>query len=92
MKDYERQVTYESLKNFVNHAIEKDYQVDVIEGVLNDTFIIFNPDRKLSIKGVKARKYIVLYPKFYNAWSNTFHILMTDDDNKVDEFLKSEEI
>jgi hypothetical protein len=92
MKDYEKQITYESLKKFVNYSVENDYQVDVIEGVLNDTFIIFNTDRKLSIKGIKARKYIVLYPKFYNAWSNTFHVLMTDDDSKVDEFLKLKEI
>ena len=86
MKDYNRQITYESLNNFVDYANNEGYIVKVIEGVLNDTYIIFNENRELSVKGVKARDYIVLYPKFQNSWSNTFHILMTDDEKKVEEF------
>lgn len=87
MRNYERQVSYESLNNFVNYAIEKDYEVEVFEGALNDTYII-HANKKFGVKGVKNREYIILYPKFANAWSNTFHILLTDDENKVEEFRK----
>lgn len=91
MKDYSKQITYNSLNSFVDYAVENGYDLDVIEGVLNDTHVIYNVDKLLSIKGVKARDFIILYPKFQNEWSNTFHILMTDDESKVKEFLGVEE-
>lgn len=87
MKDYNKQITYESLNNFVDYAVNNGYEVEIIEGVLNNTYVIRNVDRQLSVKGVKPRDFIVLYPKFLNEWSNTFHILMTDDESKVEEFL-----
>ena len=87
MKDYNRQITYNSLNNFVDYANDKGYDLEVIEGVLNDTYIINNYDKELSIKGVKARDYIILYPKFQNTQSNSFHILMTDNEKKVSEFM-----
>lgn len=92
MKDYAKQITYDSLNSFVNYATEQGYDIEVIEGVLNDTCIIFNPSKDLSIKGVKAREYIILYPKYASAWHNTFHILMTDSEEKMQEFLQLEEI
>lgn len=88
MKDYNCQVTYKSQNDFINYANDKGYHIDIIEGVLNDTYIIYNTDKKLSIKGVKARDFIILYPKFLNSWQNTFHILMTDDKNRIAEFNK----
>ena len=87
MKDYNRQITCNSLNNFVDYTNDKGYDLEVIEGVLNDTYIINNYDKELSIKGVKARDYIILYPKFQNAKSNSFHILMTDNEKKVSEFM-----
>ena len=92
MKDYNNQITYKSQNDFVDYASKKGYHIEVIEGTLNYTYIIYNVNKKLSIKGVKARDFIILYPKFQNSWSNTFHILMTDDESKVKEFLKEVEI
>jgi hypothetical protein len=87
MRNYERQISYESLNNFVDYAFKKGYEVEVFEGVLNDTYII-HAYKDFGIKGVKNRDYIILYPKFSNEWSNSFHILLTDDENKVEEFRK----
>lgn len=91
MKDYNREINYESFNNFVEYAFENGYEVKVVEGVLNDTFIIYNHDKKLSIKGVKGRDYIILYPKFLNSWSNSFHILLSDNENRLEEFLTETE-
>lgn len=87
MKDYNKQITYESLNDFVQYANKQGYIIDIVEGVLNDTYVIYNEGKQLSIKGVKGRDYIILYPKFLNEWSNSFHILMTDDESKMQEFL-----
>lgn len=51
MKDYSKQITYKTLNNFVDYAVENGYDLDVIEGVLNDTYVIHNVDKRLSIKG-----------------------------------------
>ena len=87
MKDYNREITYSSLNNFVDYAVSKGYDLEVIEGVLNNTYIISNCDRELTIKGVKARDFIILYPKFQSSQSNSFHILMTDNEKEVNKFL-----
>ena len=87
MKDYNREITYSSLNNFVEYAVSKGYDLEVIEGALNDTYIINNHNKELSIKGVKARDFIILYPKFQTSQSNSFHILMTDNENEVNKFL-----
>ena len=87
MKDYNREITYSSLNNFVEYAVSKGYDLEVIEGALKDTYIINNYDKELSIKGVKARDFIILYPKFQTSQSNSFHILMTDNENEVNKFL-----
>ena len=87
MRNYERQISYESLNNFVDYAAENGYEIEVFEGTLNDTYII-HANKEFGIKKVKSRNYIILYPKFQNEWSNTFHILLTDDETKVEEFRK----
>jgi len=87
MRDYNREATYSSLNNFVDYANDKGYDIEITEGALNDTYIINNHNKELSIKGVKARDFIILYPKFQSAQSNSFHILMTNDKKKVNEFL-----
>ena len=86
-RNYERQISYETLNKFVDYAVENDYQIQQFEGVLNDTYII-NANKEFGLKGVKKRNYIILYPKFKNAWSDTFHIFLTDDETVVEEFEK----
>ena len=87
MKDYNRQITYNSQNDFLQYANDKGYDIETTEGVLNDAYIIHNHDKKLSIKGVKARDFIILYPKFQTSQSNSFHILMTDNENEVNKFM-----
>jgi hypothetical protein len=86
MKDYKKEITYESLNAFVQFANDKGYDIEIIEGALNDTYIINNHDKELSIKGVKARDYIILYPKFQTSRSNSFHLLMTNNKSYVNNF------
>ena len=92
MKDYNREINYKSFNEFADVAVNNSYEVEIVEGVLNDTYVIFNRDKQLYIKGVKPRDFIVLYPQFQNEWNNSFHILMTDDEKKVEQFLETEEV
>lgn len=87
MRNYGRQISYETFNNFVKYAFEKGYKMQQFEGALNDTYIIHSR-KEMGIKGVKRRDFIILFPKFQNPWSNTFHILLTDDEKKVRAFEK----
>lgn len=88
MKDYKKQITYKSLNAFVEYASKEGYDIDVVEGVLNDTYIIYNEEKTLSVKGVRPRKFIILYPEFASSWHNNFMVLMTDKEDTMEEFLK----
>lgn len=91
MKDYNERITYESLDNILNTALEIGYDVDVVEGALNDTYVIHNVDKALSVKGMKPRRYIILYPQFATEWSNSFHVLMTDNEQMMKDFSQLDE-
>jgi len=86
MKDYNTEITYQLQQLILDVALDDGYHVDIHEGVCNDTYIIHNHDKALSLVGVKAREYIVLYPQYLNEWGNSFHILMTDNEAKVSTF------
>ena len=86
MKNYTKEVTFKSYELILDTAIEMGLEVEQFEGTLNDTYIIYNENLDLKLRGIKARKYIVLYPKFLNSWSNSFHILLTDNLKELEKF------
>lgn len=86
MRNYTKETTYESHQLILDTAIEMGLEIEQFEGVLNDTYIIYNENLDLKLRGIKARKYIILYPQFLNAWSNTFHILLTDNIKELEKF------
>ena len=86
MRNYTKEIAFESQQIILDAAIERGLEVEQFEGTLNDTYIIYNEDLDLKLRGIKARKYIVLYPQFLNSWSNSFHILLTDNIKELEKF------
>lgn len=89
MKNYTKETTFKSHQLILDAAIERGLEVEQFEGVLNDTYIIYNENLDLKLRGIKARKYMVLYPQFLNSWSNSFHILLTDNPKELEKFNNS---
>jgi len=86
MRNYTKETTYESHQLIIDAAIEMGLEIERFEGALNDTYIIYNENLDLKLRGIKARKYMVLYPQFLNSWSNSFHILLTDNIKELEKF------
>lgn len=86
MKNYTKEIEFKSQQLILDAAIEMGLEVEQFEGTLNDTYIIYNEDLDLKLRGIKARKYVVLYPQFLNSWGNTFHILLTDNIKELEKF------
>lgn len=86
MQDSNRRVSFKTYNAILNYALENGFHVETLEGVLNDSYLIF-ANRELKIGKKQGRKYILLYPTFATAWSNNFNVLETDNDTIADEFL-----
>ena len=87
LRDYNCNVNLETTETLVEKAIESGLECYQAQGGLNDYYIIYNY-RTLTFKGVKARKYILLYPKYLNEWSNSLHATFTDNFEKVRDFFE----
>ena len=90
MRDYKTMIDLETSDKFVAKALELGLQVEMIEGVLNDDYLIFNNNR-LSANGIKARKYIIITAQYRNSQSNDICLLMTDKEEKANQFLQRQE-
>lgn len=90
MRDYKTMIDLETSDKFVSKALELGLQVEMIEGVLNDDYLIFNNNR-LSANGIKARKYIIIYAQYRNSQSNDLYLLMTDKEEKATQFMQRQE-
>ena len=88
LRDFNCNVDLDTTETLVEKALERGLECCQAEGALNDYYIIYN-DRTLTFKGVKARKYILLYPKFLNEWSNSLCATFTDNFEKVSDFYES---
>lgn len=85
MRSYKAQTTYRQQLDILEYAAKNGFDIEQVEGTLNDIFII-HASKKISINKRKAREYIVLYPKSQNEWSNSFWILETDNKQEVKNF------
>jgi len=88
MRDYKRTINLSSTEAILNKAYELDLVVETMDGALNDTYLIHNTDKRLTIKGVKPRAYILLGYTYRNSQSNDLYLLMSDKESIATDFYK----
>ena len=88
MKDYKRTININTTEAILSKAYELDLEVETVEGGLNDTYLIHNPDRRLTVNGVKPRTYILLGYTYRNTQSNDLYLLMSDKESTATDFYK----
>lgn len=82
-------VDNEYIDKLLNLSAENNLIVDCYEGCLLDKSIIYN-NNVIIIDG-HIRKYIIIDTVYLNAWLSAYKVIMTDDDNLVDEFIRENE-
>lgn len=93
MQDYRISIDLETQTKIINKALSQGNEIEQFEGVLNDTFIIYNAENIVltTTNGkVKPRKFIICGRVQTNEWSDTLYIELTDNVSKVDQFIKSQ--
>lgn len=87
MKDYEISVTNDGINKLL-FGDKYTFDIDVIQGGLNDNYFIddWNLGLKLSRgRAVKPRKHLMVLENYLNEWSSDLTLILTDNDKKYFE-------
>lgn len=87
MKDYKTSITNEGINNLLFSG-KYTFDIDVIQGSLNDNYFIddFNLGLKLSRgRVVKSRKHLMILESYLSEWSSDLNLILTDNDKKYFE-------
>ena len=87
MKDYKTSITNDGINRLLFNGTYA-FNVDIIQGGLNDNYFI--DDWNLGIKfsrgkSVKPRKHLIILDSFLNEWSSDSILILTDNDKKYFE-------
>lgn len=87
MKDYRISVTNDDINKLLFGG-KYTFDIDVIQGGLNDNYFIddWNLGLKLSRgRVVKSRKHLMILESYLNEWSSDSILILTDNDKKYFE-------
>ena len=87
MKDYKKYTDLDNTENLVQQLLNLDCEMFIIEGTLNDTYLIITEHLQESHKlgRVKFRKYMILGHEFATHWSNHLYMHLTDNEKLFEE-------
>lgn len=93
MKDYKKYIDLDTTENIVHKLVDLDCEVFIIEGGLNDTYLINTEHLQESHKlgRVKFRKYMILGHEFATHWSNNLYMQLTDNEELFEELYQEYE-
>lgn len=86
MKDLVYNVELETYNKVLNLANEQGYAVEIIEGVLLDSALIYNSDIKFGRS--YPRKYIIFQDHYLNEWSSKLVMTLTDNEELAEQFMR----
>ncbi|TCI26669.1 hypothetical protein EVJ32_04660 [Exiguobacterium sp. SH5S4] len=76
-------LTADESRKILELASEKQLDMEVFEGTLNDSYIIYN-NKALQVDG-QTPNYIIMLDKYINVWQSEHELILTDSDQKFDE-------
>lgn len=93
MKDYKKYTDLDNTDNLVQQLLNLDCEMFIIEGTLNDTYLINTEHLQESHKlgRVKFRKYMILGHEFATHWSNNLYMQLTDNEELFEELYQEYE-
>lgn len=93
MKDYKKYISLDNTEDLLHKLMELDSVIFVIEGALNDTYLINTEHLQGSHKmgRVKFRKYMILGHEFASEYHNHLYMQLTDNDKLFEELYQEYE-
>ena len=84
----EYEMTYEEVTNMLNLASEKEIDFECFEGVLLDSYIIFN-HKGMYLKGLKQqtnKDFILIDVVPMNEWQSKYVVTFTNKEKEMEDF------
>ena len=91
MKDVRMTIQLQQAENIVNSLVEMGYNVEILEGSLNDNYFCEVGENNLKLGRKKLRKYLIIIEKYINEWSSGLEMLLTDNKKTYCNMIKSME-
>ena len=85
-KDFETRITHEFAQAILEHATRHEFDMDVNEGSLIDSYVIYANSR-IKIHHWKPREFILLVETYRNAWISDYLLVLTDKIETVEQYL-----
>lgn len=83
-KNYKAAIGQKLLNSLLEHCSKNDIDIECFEGSLLDQYII-HADKRIAVKGIKPRQYILIFEKHLNCWSSENIACFSDDEKLADE-------
>lgn len=83
-------VDYNDVKELLELSNNLELEIDCYEDVLLDHYVIYS-NKKINVNG-KCSDFIICEVCFVNSWTSNYKIILTDDCNEVEDFVKRFEI
>lgn len=90
MKNYKVYMDLDNVQSLVQKLYELDCDILIVEGALNDTYIINTEHLQGSHKlgRVKFRKYMILGHEFANEWGDHLYMELTDSEKNYNSWVE----
>jgi len=83
-KNYRAAIGQKLLNSLLEQCSMNSIEVELFEGSLLDQYII-HADKRITIKGIKPRQYILVYEQYLNCWSSENIACFSDDEKLADK-------
>ena len=83
-RNYKAAIGQKLLNTLLEQCSMSGIKVDFFEGSLLDQYII-HADKRITIKGIKPRQYIIIHEQYVNCWTSENIACFTDDEKLADE-------
>ena len=90
MKDYKKYTNLRNVENLVSKLNDLDCEVMIVEGGLNDTYLINTEllQGRYKMGRIKFRKYMILGHEFASEYHNHLYMQLTDNEQVFNDWLE----
>lgn len=89
MTEYIHNVSLKTQDDIVSDAMQLGYDIEIIEGVLNDSTIIY-ADKQFTIGNRKGYDYIICGYSYASSNHNDLWIMLTDDVQELTKYIHND--
>lgn len=81
------EITNDTLNKIIGIAVENGVNYDIYEGTLNDSFVFYDTENHIMVKG-QTSKHMIVREMSQNEWTSSLILYMTDSDEVLNRHIE----